>query len=126
MTKSQARQAKIKVKKDKKKLAWKQLVEVTYEGNYGRFWRDETLRDLRGKIALLRSSILHLDYQISLDSNPDDIRKYMKKEKNILILEIDAFTLDIEFIKNDLAHIYRLKTKFQRDYTRPLPMHLFQ
>ena len=87
-------------------------MEVTYEGNYGRFWRDETLRDLRGKIALLRSSILHLDYQISLDSNPDDIRKYMKKEKNILILEIDAFTLDIEFIKNDLAHIYRLKTKF--------------
>ena len=50
----------------------------------------------------------------------------MKKEKKTLILEIDVFTLDIDFIKNDLAHIYRLKTKFQRDYTRPLPMHLFQ
>ena len=101
-------------------------MQLTYKGNYNRVWRDETLRNLRGNIAKRRARIIYLDYHRILVLTPEHISKAMKKEKKTLIPEIDALALDIDFIKNDLAHIYRLKTKFQRDYTRPLPMHLFQ
>jgi len=125
LTKSEARKAKLEARNSKKKLAWKELVEATYEGNYNRVWRDETLRNLKDKIAQRRARILYIDYQRNLVLTPKHVRKDMKTEKKTLVYEIDAFTLDIDFIKNDLAHIYKLKTKFERDYTRPLPMHLF-
>lgn len=47
-------------------------------------------------------------------------------EKLTLIEEIDSTTMDIDFIKNELAHIYGFKSKYARNFNRPIPLHLFE
>ena len=49
----------------------------------------------------------------------------LEEEKMEIILALDQTKLEIDFIKNDLAHVYCFKSKFKIDYSRKVPMHLF-
>ena len=41
------------------------------------------------------------------------------------VSNLDETKLEIDFLKHDLAHVYCLKSKFKIDYSRKVPMRLF-
>ena len=49
----------------------------------------------------------------------------LEEEKKDIISALDQTKLEIDFIKHDLAHVYCLKSKFKIDYSRLVPIHLF-